>query len=107
MTYITEARPAATKPGLSSTRFLGLSALAYIAVTLLTAGVFMGDARDYARSAAALLFGVDCEFLEFGHLAWRPLGTALLTLFVPPRPGDNFWLRTEEHTSELQSRVDI
>jgi len=62
----------------------------YAVATLLTDWVFIGDAPDFARSSAAWLFGVNCQFLEFGHLAWRPVGAALLTLVDSPKTGDTF-----------------
>jgi hypothetical protein len=69
---------------------LAIAALAYIAATQLTEPNFIADAPDYARAVAASRFGVDCQFLEFGHLAWPPLGRAMLDLFVRPRGDEAF-----------------
>jgi len=74
-----------SRRGASLALLLAIAALVYIAATLVTEPNFIADAPEYARAVAASRCGVDCQFLEFGHLAWRPLGRAMLDLFVRPR----------------------
>jgi len=87
--------------------FLALAGLAYVAVMLLTNANFTGDSSDYARASAARLFGVNCDFLEFGHLAWRPLGTVLLEFFSAPRSGVNYPTLSYHALLELNSAAWI
>jgi hypothetical protein len=86
---------------------LALTGLAYVAAMLLTNASFTGDSSDYARASAARLLGVNCDFLEFGHLAWRPLGTLMLDLFEPPRGGLNYALLSYHALRQLSSAAWI
>jgi hypothetical protein len=50
---------------------------------------------------AASLFGVDCQFFEFGHLAWPSLGRAMLYSFVRPHGDEIFAVLAGEADQQL------
>jgi len=66
---------------------LAATAAVYFAALLLTEAVFVGDAPDYARQITARLIGRDCEFVDAGHLLWRPLGFFMYSLSGGPIAG--------------------
>lgn len=55
----------------------------YVIATALTDAHFFGDTADYVDSIVAYAAGRDYWFWEFGHVLWRPLGWAVMTLFRP------------------------
>jgi 4-amino-4-deoxy-L-arabinose transferase-like glycosyltransferase len=62
------------KPVPSTARVVAGTAVAYLAMWIVTRYVFIADAPDYASDILNERFGESCSFFEFGHLAWRPLG---------------------------------
>jgi hypothetical protein len=63
------------------------SVLAYSFVTLLTDPVFVADTPDMALSALGRLLGQYCNYLEPGHLLWRPTGAVMLDAFDTMQAG--------------------
>ena len=61
--------------------------VAYTLATFLTEPVFVADTPDMAFSAVARVVGLNCSYLEPGHLLWRPAGFALLQVFGAAREG--------------------
>ncbi|MFH1765075.1 MAG: hypothetical protein ABIF09_12885, partial [Gemmatimonadota bacterium] len=58
-------------------------------VLAVTSHVFIADAPDYAASISEHFNTFSCDFFEFGHLLWRPMGFGLSALShhtsaVPP-----------------------
>ncbi len=86
------ATSAHTSPGSAgdSARFRNLllgSGVAYALATLVTDPVFVADTPDMAWSSVARVVGLNCSYLEPGHLLWRPTGFALLQLTGAAREG--------------------
>ncbi len=63
-----------------STLYLVIAVICIFAITA-TDSVFWADSADYVDSIIAFQQGKDYEFVEFGHLLWRPLGWALWSNF--------------------------
>src|SRR5262245_45061545 len=77
---VSATRPGVVTQALARPRvLLAAAAVAYIALTLTTQPIFVADAPEYARAAVAKRLGIDCHFLDFGHLLWKPLGYAVLS----------------------------
>ena len=79
----------ATQPADRILRVVILAALVYCLTITVTEPTFVGDAPEYANAVVAKFFGVDCGFLESGHVMWRPVGLALLHLFGSVQAGQS------------------
>ena len=72
--------------------------MAYALITLITDPVFVADTPDMALSAVGKVLGQYCNYLEPGHLLWRPAGAVMLDVFgtlTPGQPTDEVFRASE------------
>ncbi len=64
------------------TKYLyGVAAFVFLVAISFTYGYFWADAADYVDSVTAFQNGKDYNFVDFGHLLWRPLGWLVWSTF--------------------------
>ena len=86
--------------GSAATVVAPVSALAYVVVTSVTDPVFVADTPDMAVSALGRIIGQYCNYLEPGHLLWRPSGAVMLDAFDTAQAGQQ--TDTVLRTSQVQ-----
>lgn len=60
--------------------------LLYLLITSLTQGRYFADTKEYVDSLIAKSAGYNLDFIEFGHVLWRPLGLVTYTVLRPLLP---------------------
>jgi len=75
-------------------RYFVASVLAFCLAVTLTDGYFWGDSADYVDSITAYFEGRYYDFVDFGHVIWRPLGWLL-------------WMMTSDQSITATWRLEI